>query len=66
VTQTGFGYNTNPADVVWFCHLCSASFVLPAGTYHVCSPSPAKTVRSALKDLWANLRPLIIGWRRLA
>ncbi len=37
---SGSGYDTNPQNVIWFCHLCQASFTLPLGTYHQCSPSP--------------------------
>lgn len=33
---SGSGWNTNPQNVLWFCHLCNAAFVLPAGQYHRC------------------------------
>lgn len=36
---TGSGFNTNPGDVVWFCHLCGTSLTLPAGVRHVCESS---------------------------
>lgn len=40
---TGSGYDTNPQNVVWFCHLCMSSFILPQGTHHTCKPSGGKS-----------------------
>lgn len=39
MTLSGSGWNTNPQDVLWFCHVCCWSGWLKAGTYHACSPA---------------------------
>ena len=41
MSLSGWGYDTSPQNVIWFCHLCQASFTLPLGTHHVCKPSGA-------------------------
>lgn len=44
MTMSGSGYNTNPEDVYWFCHVCGWAGTLKAGHSHACEPdtSPAE------------------------
>ena len=46
IVASGSGWGTGPGQIVWFCHLCHSSYVLPQGSYHVCKPQlPPDSVR---------------------
>jgi hypothetical protein len=38
MTVSGRGWGTAPHQVIWFCHVCMWSGMLPAGELHLCKP----------------------------
>jgi hypothetical protein len=45
MTISGSGYDSNPQNIMWFCHLCNWAGSLPLGEYHQCKSTnlPADT-----------------------